>query len=106
MYSLMQNTRGAARQTRTAFFVCLAFLGVSFSTSAWCQAPGESSSTGGDRCLAFIMTNQPGADASVPYGGVFPTLAEAQQDALNRCSQTNVAEEGWGQACRTWCVHR
>jgi hypothetical protein len=42
-----------ARQTRTAFFFCLAFSGLSLSTSAWCQAPDESSSTGGDQCMGF-----------------------------------------------------
>src|SRR5450432_3486588 len=44
--------------------------------------------------------SRPGGDASVPYGGVFQSLNEAQQDALNRCSLTNLAQEGWG-PCRT-----
>jgi hypothetical protein len=57
----------------------------------------------GDQCLAFIMTSRPGGDANVPYGAVYGSLDEARQNALNRCSLTNLAEEGWG-PCRTWCV--
>jgi hypothetical protein len=94
-----------ARQTRTALFFCLAS-GLSLSTSAWCRTPDESSSTGGDQCMGFIMTGRPGGDAGVPYGAVYPTLAEAKQDAINRCSRTNLAEEeGTAEVCKTWCIH-
>lgn len=94
------------QQTRTALFFCLAFSGLSLSTSAWCRAPDESSSTGGDQCMGFIMTGRPGGDAGVPYGTVYPTLEEAEQDAIYRCSQTNLAEEeGWVEVCKTWCIH-
>jgi|ERR1700693_3366748 hypothetical protein len=57
----------------------------------------------GGQCSAFIMTGRPGGDANVPYGAVYSSLEEARQNALNRCSLTNLAEEGWG-PCRTWCV--
>jgi hypothetical protein len=56
-----------------------------------------------DQCLAFIQTGRPGGEANVPYGAVYRGLEEARQDALNRCSLTNLAEEGWG-PCRTWCI--
>jgi hypothetical protein len=55
------------------------------------------------QCRAFIMTSRPGGDANVAYGAVYRSLEEARQDALSRCSLTNLAEEGWG-PCRTWCV--
>jgi hypothetical protein len=87
---------------RIAFFSASSFVGLSLCTPAWCEAQ-RANSTEGEQCLAFIMTSRPGGDASVPYGGVFQTLNEAQQDALNRCSLTNLAQEGWG-PCRTWCV--
>jgi NAD binding domain of 6-phosphogluconate dehydrogenase len=76
--------------------------GLSWATPNWGQTQ-RTHSTGGEQCLAFIMTSRPGGDASVPYGGVFHTLNKARQDALNRCSLTNLAQEGWG-PCRTWCV--
>jgi hypothetical protein len=41
---------------------------------------------------------------TVPNGAVFRSLGEARKDALNRCSLTNLAEEGWGATCQTWCV--
>jgi hypothetical protein len=78
------------------------FVGMSLATPVWGQVQ-RVNSTEGEQCLAFIMTSRPGGDASVPYGGVFQSLNEAQQDALNRCSLTNLAQEGWG-PCRTWCV--
>jgi hypothetical protein len=87
---------------RIAFFFASSFVGLSLCTPARCEAQ-RANSTEGEQCLAFIMTSRPGGDASVPYGGVFRTLNEAQQDALNRCSLTNLAQEGWG-PCRTWCV--
>ena len=58
----------------------------------------------GEQCSAFIQTSHPGVDATVPYGAVYGSLGEAREDALNRCSLTNVAQEGWGQLCQTWCV--
>jgi hypothetical protein len=104
-YGCAKATPKRARQGRTAFFFCLAFSGLSFSTSAWCAALDGSSSSAGDQCMGFIMTGRPGGDAGVPYGADYATLAEAEQDALNRCDQTNLAEEGWSEACKTWCVH-
>jgi hypothetical protein len=90
------------RRVRIAFFFASGFVGLSLCTPAWCEAQ-RANSTEAEQCLAFIMTSRPGGDASVPYGGVFQTLSDAQQDALNRCSLTNLAQEGWG-PCRTWCV--
>jgi hypothetical protein len=69
----------------------------------WGGGLQRANSTEGEQCLAFIETSRPGGDASVPYGDVFQTLKEAQQDALNRCSLTNLVQEGWG-PCQTWCV--
>jgi hypothetical protein len=57
----------------------------------------------GDECTAFIETGRPGGAAGVPYGNVYRTLAKARKDALNRCSLTTLAQDGWG-PCRTWCV--
>jgi hypothetical protein len=58
----------------------------------------------GEQCSAFIETARPGVDATVPNGPVYRSLGEARKDALNRCSLTNLAEEGWGALCQTWCV--
>jgi hypothetical protein len=90
------------RRVRVAFFLASSFVGLSLCTPSRCQAQ-RANSTEGEQCLAFIETGRPGGDTSVPYGDVFQTLNEAQQDALNRCSLTNLAQEGWG-PCRTWCV--
>jgi hypothetical protein len=89
------------RRTRIVFFAS-SFVGLSLATPVWGQVQRVNSAEG-EQCLAFIMTSRPGGDASVPYGGVFQSLNEAQQDALNRCSLTNLAQEGWG-PCRTWCL--
>ena len=71
-------------------------------SSAQLQAkkPGASH---GDECMAFIETSRPGGATGVPYGNVYRTLAKAREDALNRCSLTTLAQDGWG-PCRTWCV--
>jgi hypothetical protein len=90
------------RRVRIAFFFASGFVGLSLCIPTWCQAQ-RANSTHGEQCLAFIETGRPGGDTSVPYGDVFQTLDEAQQDALNRCSLTNLVQEGWG-PCRTWCV--
>ena len=58
----------------------------------------------GQQCSAHIQTARPGVDVTVPYGAVYRSLGQARKDALNRCSLTNVAQEGWGQLCQTWCV--
>ena len=58
----------------------------------------------GEQCSAHIQTAHPGIDVTVPNGAVFRSLGEAKKDALNRCSLTNLAEEGWGELCQTWCV--
>ena len=58
----------------------------------------------GEQCSAFIDTSHPGVDVTVPYGAVHRSLANARNEAMDRCSLTNVAEEGWGQLCQTWCV--
>ena len=60
--------------------------------------------TEGEQCTAFIQTAHPGVGVTIPYGSVYRSLGEAQNDALNRCNQTNLAKEGWGPYCRTWCV--
>jgi hypothetical protein len=57
----------------------------------------------GEQCSAFIETDRPGGDVTVPDGAVYHSLVQARRDALNRCSLTNLAEEGWG-PCHTWCV--
>jgi hypothetical protein len=57
----------------------------------------------GEQCAAFIETARPGGDVTVPYGAVYRRPGEARKDALNRCSLTNLAEEGWG-PCQTWCI--
>jgi hypothetical protein len=57
----------------------------------------------GEQCSAFIETARPGVDVTVPDGAVYRSLAQARQDALNRCSLTNLAEAGWG-PCHTSCV--
>ncbi len=90
------------RRAPIAFFFAFGFVGLSLCIPTWCQAQ-RANSTQGEQCLAFIETGRPGGDTSVPYGDVFQTLDEAQQDALNRCSLTNLVQEGWG-PCRTWCV--
>ena len=58
----------------------------------------------GEQCSAHIMTGHPGINVTVPSGAVFRSQEEARKDALNRCSLTNLAEEGWGATCQTWCV--
>jgi hypothetical protein len=90
------------RRVRIAFFFASSFVGLSFCAPNWCQAEGATSSEG-EQCLAFILTGRPGGATSVPYGDVFQILKKAKQDAINRCSQTNLVQEGWG-PCRTWCV--
>jgi hypothetical protein len=70
------------------------------STQFEAKKPGVA---GGEECTAFIETSRPGGVASVPYGNVYRTLATAREDALNRCSLTTLAQDGWG-PCRTWCV--
>jgi hypothetical protein len=57
----------------------------------------------GDECMAFMLTGRPGGATGVPYGNVYRTLAKAREDALNRCSLTTLAQDGWG-PCKTWCV--
>ena len=48
----------------------------------------------GEQCSAFIETSRPGVDVTVPNGAVYRSLGEARKEALNRCSLTNLAEEG------------
>jgi hypothetical protein len=57
----------------------------------------------GEQCSAFIETDRPGGDVTVPDGAVYHSLGQARRDALDRCSLTNLAEEGWG-PCHTWCA--
>jgi hypothetical protein len=90
------------RRVRIAFFFAFSCVGLSLCAPAWCEAQ-RANSIEGEQCLAFILTGRPGGATSVPYGDVFQSLKEAQQDALNRCSLTNLVQEGWG-PCRTWCV--
>ena len=89
-----------------ALVLTLPLIASGLSTPAWCleqfQAPKPGVSHG-DKCTAFIETARPGGDVTVPYGDVYRTLAEARKDALNRCSSTTLAQDGWG-PCRTWCV--
>jgi hypothetical protein len=92
----LDGTRSALkkdRRIRIAFFFASTCVGLSWATPDWGEVQ-RANSTEGEQCLAFIMTSRPGGDASVPYGGVFQTLNEARQDALNRCSLTNLAQEG------------
>jgi hypothetical protein len=70
------------------------------STQFEAKKPGVA---GGEECTASIETSRPGGVASVPYGNVYRTLAKAREDALNRCSLTTLAQDGWG-PCRTSCV--
>jgi hypothetical protein len=77
----------------------LAVAGACFAGSVAHAAVSE-----GEQCSAFIETVRPGVHVTVPLGAVYRSLGEARQDALNRCSLTNLAEEGWGQLCRAWCV--
>ena len=82
------------------------FISLSLSTPAESSAQVEAKKQGvaqGDECTAFIETSRPGGDANVPYGNVYRTLAKAREDALNRCSLTTLAQDGWG-PCKTWCV--
>jgi hypothetical protein len=65
--------------------------------------PKKPDASHGDECMAFILTSRPGGAAGVPYGNVYQTLAKAREDALNRCSLTTLAQDGWG-PCKTWCV--
>ncbi len=91
---------------RIAFFFTLPLIALGLSTPAWCLAqlhahrPEVSQD---EKCTAFIETSRPGGAVSVPYGNVYRTLADARKDALNRCSQTTLAQDGWG-PCRSWCV--
>jgi hypothetical protein len=84
----------------------LPFIPLSLSTPARSSVQFQAKKPGllhGDECTAFILTGRPGGAASVPYGNVYRTLAEAREDALNRCSLTTLAQDGWG-PCKTWCV--
>jgi hypothetical protein len=54
----------------------------------------------GEQCSAHIQTAHPGIDVTVSNGAVFRSLGEARKDAPNRCSLTNLAEEGWGRCAR------
>jgi hypothetical protein len=77
----------------------LAVAGACFAGSMAHAAVSE-----GEQCSAFIETARPGVDVTVPEGAIYRGLEEARKDALNRCSLTNLAEEGWGALCRTSCV--
>lgn len=77
----------------------LAVAGACFAGSVAHAAVSE-----GEQCSAFIETAHPGIDVTVPDGAVYRSLGEARNDALTRCSRTNLAEEGWGTLCQTWCV--
>ena len=79
--------------------LALAVAGACFASSLSHAAVYE-----GEQCSAFIETSRPGVDVTVPYGAVYRSLGQARKDALNRCTLTNLAEEGWGQLCQTWCV--
>jgi hypothetical protein len=82
-------------------------VGLVLSTQTWSLPSAEqrkSNVAAGDECAAFIESARPGASASVPYGRAYRTLTKARQDALRRCEQTNLAQEGWGSLCNTWCV--
>jgi hypothetical protein len=90
---------------RITLLIALPVIAVSLATSAsssgrfHVQQPGALQ---GRLCAAFIETARPGGNVTVPYGDVYRTLTAARRDALNRCGQTNLAQEGWG-PCRTWC---
>ena len=84
----------------------LPFIPLSFSTPAQSSTQFEAKKpgvAGGEECTASIETSRPGGVASVPYGNVYRSLAKAREDALNRCSLTTLAQDGWG-PCRTSCV--
>ena len=82
----------------------IATLALSVAGACFAGSAAHAAVSDGEQCSAFIETSHPGVDATVPYGAVYASLQEARKDALNRCSLTNVAEEGWGQLCKTWCV--
>jgi hypothetical protein len=90
-----------------AWLFGLLSVGLVMSTQAWSLPKAElrqSDIATGDECLAFIESARPGVSASVPYGAAYNSLAKARQDALARCRQTNLAQEGWGGLCDTWCA--
>jgi hypothetical protein len=67
----------------------LPFIPLSLSTPARSSVQFQAKKPGvphGDECTAFILTGRPGGATGVPYGNVYRTLAEAREDALNRCS--------------------
>ena len=74
----------------------LAVAGACFAGSA-----AHASVFEGEPCSAHIQTAHPGIDVTVSNGAVFRSLGEAREDALNRCSLTNLA---WGAMCQTWCI--
>ena len=81
-------------------------LALTLGVAGTCFAGSVAHSAGsvGEQCSAFIETDRPGVDVTVPYGAVHRSLAKARREAFDRCSLTEVAEEGWGQLCRTWCI--
>jgi hypothetical protein len=98
MFAVSLSTGPAVpKKGRSILRACLVGLfsvGLGLSTPAWSR----------ERCLAFIETDRPGVDVSVPYGRVYRTVAKARQNALKRCARTNLAQEGWGELCEAWCV--
>jgi hypothetical protein len=90
-----------------AWLFGLLSVGLVLSTQAWSLPKVElrqSNAAAGDECAGFIESARPGVSATVPYGGAYRSVAQARQDALRRCAQTNLAQEGWGSLCNTWCV--
>jgi hypothetical protein len=90
---------------RITLFVTLSFAALSLSASASSREQFHTRQPGvpeGRQCTAFIKTARPGGNVTVPYGYVYRTLAKARLDALNRCSRTTLAQDGWG-PCKTWC---
>jgi len=90
---------------RITFLVAFPVIVLSLPMSAWSSGrfhPQQLGAAQGRLCTAFIETARPGGNITVPYGEVYRTLAQARRDALNRCNQTNLAQEGWG-PCKTWC---
>jgi hypothetical protein len=85
----------------------LLLVGLVLSTQAWSLPKAElrqSNVAAGDECAAFIESARPGVSASVPYGRAYRSFAKARDNALSRCRRTNLAQEGWGSLCDTWCV--
>jgi hypothetical protein len=86
------------------------FRALAATSVAICSTAARSAAAAAAISLALISANCRIAPFSIcsindnASAWAVPDVGKAQQKALKCCNWTNLAQEGWGRLCETWCI--